>query len=129
MRTLGTVSAYMILVACATVMVGRSEAIAQVDECRRMALQEQADSIALFDSATTKNKQQLDTWIDKTKTLLNALQSNLASTGRYGDETVFDHVSTSPAQVATEISSEVDAASHAVVQNLKVLERQLDATP
>jgi len=102
---------------------------AKVDECRRMALQEQGVSIALYDSSATKDKQQFDVWSEKTRILIEASKKSPIVAGRFGDPAIFEGIRRSPAQVATEVSADVEAALRAVTQILTVIENQRQATP
>ncbi len=102
---------------------------AQIDECRRMALQEQGNSIAMFNSSATKDKQQFDLWANKTETLIEVMKKTPIPVGKFGDAHVFDSIRRSPARVAMELSADVDAALGAVTLNLKSIETQREATP
>jgi hypothetical protein len=59
---------------------------AQVDECRRLALQRQGESIASYDSAATFDKQQSDVWSEKAETLLKAAKNAKIPIGKFGDQ-------------------------------------------
>lgn len=100
-----------------------------VSECRRMSQQDYTDSVALFDASSTKDKQQFDVWIEKTRALVEAFKKPHPPSGRFGDASVFNTIAKSPAQVAAGICADVDATLKAVEQSLKALERQREATP
>jgi hypothetical protein len=101
----------------------------QVSECRRMSQQDYSDSVALFDSSSTKDKQQFDVWIERTRALVEAFKKPHPPSGRFGDASVFNIIAKSPAQVAAGISADVDATLKVVEQSLKAIERQREATP
>lgn len=55
-------------------VLAQSSADALVDQCRRMALQEQGDSFAMFDSQASKEKELAESWGKKYQTMLAAVK-------------------------------------------------------
>jgi hypothetical protein len=100
-----------------------------VDECRRIALEWQTNSVAEYDAGFLKEKAIYETWDKKMATLLVAAKKPHPVFGTFGDVHVFDNYFRSPAKIAQNMSIDGKAILQAVSSALTTLEAQLSVTP
>ena len=102
---------------------------AQVDECRRIALEQQTNSVAEYDAGYLKEKMSYETWDQKTQTLLAAAKKPHPAFGTFGNVHAFDNYARSPARIAQNMSIDAKSTLQAVSSALTTLEGQLSVTP
>jgi hypothetical protein len=100
-----------------------------VDECRRIALEQQTNSVAEYDAGFLKEKAISETWDKKMKTLLAAAKMPHPAFGTFGNVHAFDEYARSPATIAQNMSIDAKSTLQAVSSALTTLEGQLSVTP
>jgi hypothetical protein len=104
-----------------TVKLAQASVItAQVDECRRIALEQQTNSVAEDDADFLKEKTIYEG--QKTETLLATAKKPHPAFGTFGDVRAFDNYSRSPAKIAQSMSIDAKATLQAVSSALTALE-------
>jgi hypothetical protein len=106
-----------------TVKLAQASAItAQVDECRRIALEQQTNSVAEYDAGYLKEEAIWETWDKKNQTLLATAKKSHRVFGTFGDVHIFDNYSRSPAKIAQNMSIDANATLQAVSSAVTELE-------